>query len=177
VKRLWPFDGEAPVTRARRMVLAYQQIAREQRAAALALAQALRQADTRLLAYDSPATLQAIKTALKALDDGDPVTDLDKRFCDWGETFHVEQVQHYEMDDYVKATEAAKLIHVTGKTLNDLRIKGRIKGQWSKDVGNAGGYLYKVEDVYKLSTQMRGRGWRKKGSLDTLSDSGRGDTE
>jgi hypothetical protein len=177
VKRLWPFPGEAPVTRLRRMVGAYQHVAREQRALAVALADALRQADTRLLAYDSPATLQAIKAALKALDDSDPVAELDKRFTDWGETFHVEQVQHYELDDWVKCSEAAKLIHCTPKTLNELRIKGRIPAQWSRDIGSAGGYLYLVADVYKLSTTMRGRGWRAKGSADNLNDSGRGDSK
>jgi len=159
------------------MASAYRQVAKEQQEAAQALRDAMFKADTRLLAFDSPATLVAIKAALKTLDGASAVAELDKRFSDWGETFHVEQVAHYEMDDWVKASEAAKLIHSSTKTLNELRIKGRIKAEWSADVGSSGGYLYKVEDVYKLSTTMRGRGWRRKGSVDSINDSGRGDSK
>lgn len=178
MKKLWPFPGDVPVIRARKMLGAYRQVAIEQRDAARGLAEALRNADTRLLAYDSPTTLEAIKAALKTLDDADPVAALDKRFSDWGETFHVEQPQHYEMDDWVRASEAAKLIHIDKSALNQMRIRGRIKGMWSDDVGSCGGYLYKVEDVYKLSTTIRRRGsWRDKGVTDTLDDSGRGDSK
>ena len=175
MKKLWPFPGDAPVTRARKMASAYRQVALEQQQAAQALRDAMFKADTRLLAFDSPATLVAIKAALASLDGADAVTALDKRFSDWGETFHIEQPERHEMHDMVKASEAAKLIHSSAKTLNELRIKGRIKAEWSDEVGPSGGYLYRVADVYKLSTTMRGRGWRRKQSVDTLNDSGRGD--
>ena len=198
MKKRWPFPGEAPVTRARKVALAYRNLARElyealralnegaqrQQRAAAALREALEKADARLLSYDSPATLEAIKTALKELDGGekikdlppeDPILDLDNRFNSWGESFHAEQPDHYEMDDWVKASVAARLIHISDKTVNTLRVEGRIKGIWDKDVGSSGGYLYKVEDVYALSLTLRSRTWQKKGSIDNLNDSETGD--
>lgn len=175
---MWPFPGDVPVIRARKMVGAYRQAAIEAQQAAQVLRDAMIKADTRLLAFDSPATLVAIKAALETLDQTDAVAALDKLFSDWGETFHTEQPQHYEMDDMVKASEAAKLIHVNKSALSQMRIRGRIKGVWNDDVGTSGGYLYKVEDVYKLSSTIRRRtSWRDKGVTDTLDDSGRGDSK
>lgn len=177
MKRVWPFPGEVTIIRARKVALAYREAARQQHEAIKTLREALTKADTRLLAYDSPATLNAVKDAIKALGDGDPVAELDQRFTDWGETWHCEQPQHYEMDDYVKAKEAAKLIHVSAKTIQTLRMDGRLKGHWTTDIGTAGGYLYLVADVYKLSSTMRTRGWRTKGSADNLNDSRRSDAK
>lgn len=175
MKRTWPFPGESPVVRARKMVLAYRHLAQQERAGALLLADLLRRADTRLLAFDNPATLDAIKTALKTLGDGDPVAELDRRFTDWGESFHAEQPEHYEMDDYVKASVACTLIHVAPKTINTMRINGRIKGHWAPDLGSSGGYLYRVGDLYDAAAKLPSRGWRRKRSTDTLNDSGRSD--
>lgn len=200
MKGTWPFPGDSPVARARKMCGAYRQVAQQQHQAACelrdaylnqhkaaaALREALDKADTRLLSYDSPATLELIKKALKeldaeqipaAFDPTDPVAELDERFSSWGESFHAEQVDHYEMDDWVKASVAASLIHVSHKTINTLRIQGRIKGQWHQTLGPSGGYLYLVADVYKLSETLRSRTWQKKPTVDTLNDSGRGDSK
>lgn len=177
MKRLWPFPGEAPVTRARKVALAYRQVAQQQHQILAVLSDALDKADTRLLSYDSPATLVAIKQALAGIPPADPVAELDKRFTDWGETFHCEQPAHYEMDDYVTAKIAAQLIHVGPNAVQALRVKGRIKGHWTPDLGTVGGYLYKVRDVYDLSSKLRGRDWRRKESTDTLNDDGRSDAE
>jgi hypothetical protein len=158
----------------------------KQRIAVATLQEALGKADTRLLSYDSPATLELIKTALKELDTDqipaafdptDPVKELDDRFSSWGESFHADQVDHYDMDDEVKASVASKLIHVSDKTITTLRIAGRIKGRWVKHLGPTGGYLYRVGDVYELSTTLRSRSWRKKATIDTLNDSGRSDSK
>jgi len=157
VKRLWPFPGDSPVARARKVALAYRHVAQQQHQAANILAQAMRKADTRLLAYDSPTTLEEIKAALKVFDASDPVAELDKRFTDWGETFHTEAPVHYDMDDYVKAEEAAALIHLSRKSMSALRVRGRIKGHWTPDIGTSGGYLYLVRDVYALSTTLKSR--------------------
>lgn len=177
MKRLWPFPGESPVVRARKMVLAYRHLAQQQRDAALTLANALRKADTRLLAFDSPATLETIKTALKALGDHDPVAELDKRFTDWGETFHAEQPKHYDLDDFVKASIAAQLIQVAPKTINTMRINGRVQGYWSDDLGSSGGYLYKVRDLYDAAATMPSRGWHRRRSTDTLNNDRRSDSK
>lgn len=177
MKRLWPFPGEAPVTRARKIALAYRTVAQQQRDALTKLRGALDQADKRLLAYDSPATLVAIKQALADIGDTDQVAELDKRFSDWGETFHCEQPGHYELDDYVPAKIAAQLAHVAPKTIHNLRISGRIKGTWTPHLSTSGGYLYKVRDIYELSSKLRGRGWRAKESADTLNPNGRSDAE
>jgi hypothetical protein len=177
VKRLWPFPGDSPVARARKVALAYRSVALQQHQALASLRDALDKADKRLLAYDSPATLVAIKQALADIGDTDPVAELDKRFTDWGETFHSEQPIHYEMDDYVNATIAGQLIHLNRKSINELRQKGRLKGHWTPDLGPVGGYIYRVSDVYELSSKKRRRTSADKGSADTLNTDGRSDAE
>lgn len=172
----WPFPGDHPVSRARKMALAYRALAQEQQQAREDIRAALEKLDRRLIAYDNPASLTLIDQALKALD-GDGVKDLDDRFTSWGETWHAEQPQTYGPDDFVKGDVAASLIHISKKSISTLRINGRLKGTWDPDMGTAGGYWYKVADVYELSTTLRGRNWRQKESTDTLKDSGRSDTE
>jgi hypothetical protein len=185
--RRWPFPGEQPVHRARKVALAYRHTALEYADVAehlRTIIEAVENADRRLLAYDSPKTLAALDIAMKAareyLDNihkAETPQALDERFTSWGETFHCEQPEHYEDDDLVKGAQAAKLIHVSPKTMSTERIRGRIKGIWDPEMATAGGYWYRVGDVYALSSELRGRAWRRKGSTDTLNDSRTGDSE
>jgi hypothetical protein len=177
VKKKWPFPGDAPVTRARKIALAYRNQAQQQQAAMLQIREVLEALDRRLINFDNPASIEKLDTALKAVTSAGTVEELDQRFTDWGETWHAEQPDHYEPDDYVKATDAAKIVHVNPKTIATLRINGRLKGHWDPDMGNAGGYWYQVRDLHDLSSKLRGRNWRNKQSTDTLNDSGRSDTE
>jgi hypothetical protein len=128
---------------------------------------------------DSPEVDDALKAAREVLGRAaqvESVRALDDRFTAWGETFHCVQAEHFELDDWVRTAEAAKLIHVSPKTLSSMRIKGRIKGVYEKNEGSVGRYWYKVRDVYDLATTMPGRNyWRQKQSTDTLNDSETGD--
>lgn len=175
--KAWPFPGESATVRARKVALAYRAVAQQRHTAGLALAELLKRADTRLLAFDAPATLQAIQLALKDFDGPDPVAELDIRFTNWGETFHCEQPEHYDMDDYVTAKIAAQILSVHAKTISVMRIKGRLAGHWDPTVGQAGGYRYKVADLYDIAAQRRTRGWRRREATDTLTDSSRSDPE
>jgi hypothetical protein len=176
VKKKWPFPGDHPINRARKMALAYRHLAEQQQLAIQQVREVLEQLDRRLLAYKDPGDVQLLDNALKAFDDT-TTEDLDKRFTDWGETWHADIPQHYEMDDYVKADVAASLIHIGRKGISAHRISGRLKGHFDPAMGTGGGYWYQVRDVYELSSKLRGRNWRKKPSPVTLQDSRRSDTE
>ncbi len=146
----WPFPGDSPIARARKVGLAYRTLAQ----------------DLTKQLHDAGIT---VETA---------VADLDERFTDWGEKWHCEQVKSLGPDDLVDRNEAAALIGVAGGTLGRLRIRGRIKGQWVKGVfGKPGHYLYKVSDVYQLSTELRGRSWRAADATDTVTPDGESDTK
>jgi len=185
--RRWPFPGDQPVHRARKVALAYRHTAAEYEGVATHLrtiVEAVEEADRRLLAYNSAKTLAALDTAMKAAREyldhtrkAETVHNLDERFTTWGETWHCDQPGHYEDDDLVKAGVAAKLIHIAPKTLSTQRIRGRIKGHWDPQMATAGGYWYRVGDVYELSSKLRSRSWRRKGSTDTLNDSETGDSK
>lgn len=157
----WPFPGDAPVSRARKMALAYRALAQQQQEAREQILRVLEQLDRRLIAFDNPGAVAIIDKAMGELA-GDGVKELDERFTQWGETFHAEQPDHYEPDDYVKAKVAAQLINCAPKTISNLRIHGRLPGVWDPNIGSSGGYWYKVSDVYETSSKMRSRSWRRK---------------
>lgn len=172
----WPFPGDYPIVRARKMALAYRNLAEQQQAAHQRIREALENLDRRLIAYDNPASLAIIDQALKEFA-ATSVKDLDDRFTSWGEEWHADQPVTYEPDDMVKAKTAAQIMQVAPKTVSNLRITGRLKGVWDPDMGNSGGYWYKVSDVWEMSTRLRGRNWRSKPPLDTLNDSGSSDSK
>lgn len=129
----WPYPGDSPVARARRMALAYRAIAE---------------------------SVASSKTK-----------DLDQRFRSWGETWVGEEPVELTDDDYVNAKVGAALIGITSHALSKLRQRTRIDGKWN---GARIGFTYRVGDIYKLSTELRGRGW---GRTVKVSDNGRGDSE
>lgn len=187
----WPFPDDKPVSRSRRMALAYRTTAQEAeqlltplREAAQIIADAVEQADKRLLAYDSPKTLHELQTALKqvraVLDAGAPtqtVAQLDQRFTSWGEFWHCEQPDEYGPEDYVRAADGAKLIGISHKTLNTMRNRGQIPSIFNVTTGGTGGYWYKVADLYAAKDAMPSRGWRRKSTADTLDANGTGDSD
>lgn len=173
----WPFPGDQPVIRARKMALAYRNLCEQQENAMRQVREVIAKMDRRLIAFDNPASIELLNRALKELDNVTTTGELDARFTDWGEGWHAERPVHYEMDEYVKPTVAASILHISSKTISNLRTAGRLKGKWDPDLGTVGGYSYKVSDLHDLSAKLRGRGWRGKGSTDTLNDSGRSDTE
>jgi protoporphyrinogen oxidase len=187
----WPFPKDRPVHKARKMALAYRNIAEEQaallqqyQAAVEIIHRAIDEADKRLLAYRNPGTLGELeealtvaKAALAATTAGNPVTDLDRRFTSWGETWHCEQPANYEMDDYVRTATAAKLVHMSSKTLTTMRNNGRINAIFNPNTGATGGYWYLVADVYALAASMPGRAWRSSRPADTLNANRTGDSK
>ena len=97
----WPFPGDSPVARARKMALAYRALAEE--------------FQNMLAAGVAPTNT---------------VADLDKRFRDWGERWVGEKPATYDLDDWVPTTEAADLIQISTGALSRARVRGRIKGEW-----------------------------------------------
>lgn len=175
IKR-WPFPGDSPIARARKVGLAYRAALQQRQQANEQITALLKGIDRRLVNFDNPEAGTLIDKALAALA-GDDVSDLDKRFSDWGETWHCEQPENWGPDDWVKGVDAAKILHVSSKTVQTMRMRGRIKGIWEPGPGNTGAFWYKVSDVYQLVDHLRGKNWRGKGSTDTLNNSGRSDTK
>lgn len=99
---VWPFPGDSPVVKARKVALAYRSVAEELHKA--------------LLAHQAEAA--------------DPVADLDQRFRKWGITWHAEATIVHSDDDWVSAKEAANLVHLSKGAISRLRATGRLKGEW-----------------------------------------------
>lgn len=174
-KREWPFPGDSPVARARKMALAYRSVAQEDDQLLAECAALLDAVDRRLIAFDNPAVLTRINDILKKIQERPPSTELDQRFSDWGQDWHAEIPITYEQDDYITARQAAPLLNIDANTIGRLRIDGRIKGEWDPALGSRGGWTYKVADIWELSTKLRGRNWRTKERIDRVNDDGSSD--
>jgi hypothetical protein len=95
----WPFKGDSPAVRARKVAWAYRAAAEQMQA--------------RLAELDPEHA------------DKDAVADLDQRFRQWGERWPA-PVRHYEMDEWVTAKEAADIAGIAPGTIGSLRVRGRI---------------------------------------------------
>lgn len=124
----WPWPGDAPVVRARKIAWAYR------------------------------AALEEIAP--------DKVAELDARFRQWGERWPA-PVRHYEPHEMVTAEEAGDILALSGGAVSSLRVNGRIKGHYDKPTRR---FLYRVEDLHKLSSTLRRR---KPSTTDRVSDDGR----
>lgn len=175
--RKWPFPGDSPVARARKIALAYRAVCQQDDELFGEVAAIFHAVDRRLVAFDNPSVLTKINEILKKIQDRAPSTELDQRFSDWGEDWHADVPVTYEADDYISAKKAAPLLNIAHGTLGRLRVEGRIEGKWDPklDGTSRGGWTYKVADVWKLSTELRGRNWRTKPQTDSITDSGRSD--
>lgn len=174
--RKWPYPGDSPIARTRKMALAYRAVAEQQRDALLKAAHILGKVDRRLTAFDDPAVLgeiDGLRTLIANTVAG--VGDLDQRFSDWGEEWHAEIPLHHEEDDWITARQAAPLLDIAPNTVGRLRVEGRIKGIWDDSIGPRGGWRYRVADVWELSTKLRGRKWRGTNTTDSISDNGSSD--
>lgn len=174
----WPFPGDGLTKRARKVALAYRSLAQQQEQRVAELQKLLAGVDSRILGWiPDPAVLQAIDDFV-AEQLGDPVGDLDRRFADWGETWHAEVVAHHEPDDWVTAAEAGTLIHCSPQTLTRARMKGLIDGRYVKVAGDSNGrWYFKVAAVYEFDRTGRKGMWKKDDGTTTVVDSGRGDAE
>lgn len=173
--RNWPFPGDSPVARARKMALAYRALAEQQDELIKAFVAIMHALDRKLIAFDNPGTLAMIDHKLKKARELGGPSELDQRFSDWGEEWHAELPVTYEADDYITGRQAAPLLNINANTVGRLRIAGRIKGKWDPTVGSRGGWTYLVADVWELSTKLRGRNWRTKERIDSIGSDGSSD--
>ena len=172
----WPYPGDAPVSRARKIALAYRALAETQAEKARELEQLLAEINGKLLKWDDPKRSGKIKALLADLT-RDDVTDLDLRFLHWGETWHtpLERTQ-YDEDDWVTSREAGKILSLDGNSVLMLRRRGRIKGRWVK--GTNPHFEFRVGDLWKLQTERRtrkGQPLENGDATDNLSTSETGD--
>jgi len=161
----WPFDGDAPVTRARKVALAYRATAATYADALAAISEALHLIDLRLCNFDQPGAADIITKALAAAGEAQSVTQLDERFTEWGETWHCPRTTAYTDDDYVDAATAAELIALAPGTVHKFRTRRQLPGIWQPDPGGRGKWMFRVGDLYKLAAERRRRG-------DNLKDRG-----
>lgn len=179
--RKWPWPGDSPVSRARKVALAYRHLAQEQHQRAVHLREIMKQItrDQWALILDPDEADEAVKSLNEEYVD--PTEALDRRFKDWGETWHAEEASSFEPDDYVSAQQGAKIIHLHWNTIHHMRARGRIKGVYTRGGPGKGygGWKYKVADLYALAAQSRDRprGWNFAKGTDSLGDSETGDSE
>lgn len=124
----------------------------------------------------------SIDEVLDALDGIESVEEMNTRFHNWGEEWHVPlpDLDGFEDDDLVPTKIAAMVAGLNRRHLANLRMFGRIKGHWNEHVGPQGGWMYLVGDAKALGEEIRARGgkaWRGTSSLDNIPASGTGDSE
>lgn len=151
------------------MALAYRAALTEQAARANELEGLLYKVDLRMLGRKHPGLVEAVEKLLAGPSSKDPVGELDQRFRDWGETWHAEIPVDYDEDDLIPAKEAAAIVSLNSHSISALRVRGRIKGTWDRQLR---GYRYRVGDVYTLMTEKRARGGDSRSSTDTVPNSG-----
>lgn len=153
MKKPWPYPGDAPVTRARKMTGAYRAVAQATEPAVKLLREMRASMGSRNLYRD------AVDEVLDAIDKLESTEELDKRFTDWGETWHCPQVHNYDEDDLVPTKIAADIACLSPGHLGNLRIRGRIDATFDRNIEPRGGFRYRVGDLHKLATEVRKRNW------------------
>jgi hypothetical protein len=145
----WPFHGDSPAARGRKVALAYRALA-----------------------------VELLNAAMKAGAEVDPdaIRATDERFMKWGEEWLDTGPVVYNPEDKVIARVAGSLIGVVGGTVGRYRQLGKIKGEWDQ-VNHC--FRYKVADVYELKKQLPGRPrgnkhWKKPGATNRVSANGTG---
>lgn len=172
----WPKEGQSPVARARSMFLAMRVLAEEQERG-IALLREMR-ADM----HPRSPLRDRIDDVLDVLDGIETVEQMNTRFHNWGEEWHVPlpDLDGFEDDDLVPSKIAALIANLNRRHLANLRMFGRIKGHWNEHIGPAGGWMYKVADAKALGEEIRERGgkaWRAGPSLTNIPASRTGDSE
>lgn len=154
----WPFDGDAPVTRARKVSGAYRATAVAYEESLTAIGDALQLIDLRLINFDQPGAADIITKAIAAAGETQSVAQLDQRFTDWGEAWHCPRPTTYSEDDLVDAIVAAEILQIASGTVHKFRTNRRIKAVWNPQIGPRGGWMFRVGDLYEFSRTRRRRG-------------------
>lgn len=168
----WPFPGDMPTARARKVALAYRHtaIAAEERAdAAEKLLRKLPDSVIRFYSAELAEQINAyVQDMSRSRAQAEEVLALDRRFHDWGETWHMPG-RAWEMDDYVRGEDAAQLIQLSPEGIHKARQAGKLKGivAGGKGTGNRPHYLYRVGDVYEYGAAVKAR---KAQTTDKLRD-------
>lgn len=130
----------------------------------------------------------SIDDVLNDLDQMNTVDELNTRFADWGEEWHVpiSDLDGLDDDDYVTKEVGQALTGLNSRHIAGLRQRRRITGRWEPFIrkdgspADSGRWLYRVADLRKLATDVRARGgkaWRATRAADNIPASGTGDSE
>lgn len=171
-QKQWPWPGDSPIVRTRKIALHYRQLAEEQQQRANNLQKLLSTVDLRTLRLMDPDLGEAVEEMLKVIGatSDNPVEVADRKFIEWGEDWHTPLEAEYGDDEWVPTKVAAKLLHVSEGTVTTQRLNGRIKGKWNKDPGRTNGWYFLVSDLYRLQSELRGRDWRRREKVVRVTD-------
>lgn len=159
----WPFEGDAPMIRARKVAGAYRATAVAYSEALTAIGEALRLIDMRLINFDQPGAANMITKAMAEAAEVQSVAQLDQRFTEWGETWHCPRPTTYDENDFVDSIVAAEILQIAPGTVHKFRTNRRIKAVWNPQIGPRGGWMFRVGDLYEFSRTRRRRGENLKG--------------
>lgn len=164
----WPFPGDAPVSRARKMGLAYRQMAID--------AQKQLQAAAEFAAHLDPELRERFDKTVH-LDVDQRVENVDRRFLSWGEKWHAERVEPYADDEMIDTRQVAALLCITISSASKLRMRGRLPARAHPDERGRVMWLYRAGDVYALANEPRPRKSTSPASdaTDSIPASGTGD--
>lgn len=155
VRGVWPDRTATMTVRARQMLVEYREQLKAQTERANALQAALAEVGLQALRSTNPGLAERI---VGLLDTGpDPVTELDTKFADYGETWHLEKPIEFSYDDsdWIPSRLIKTVAGISDTSLVTARMEGRIPGQY---LGTQIGFVYQLGEVRKLKASMPGRG-------------------
>jgi hypothetical protein len=180
-RRAWPFPGDSSIVRARKAALAYRQMAADNEKLRQQLTEVVRRVDPRIVAWIEDDEFKGLYKQIHddSLDVPSTVDQLDRRLYEWGEDWHaVIKREAYNDDDMINAVEAGEILGVNKNSINRMRNRGRLEGEWIKHDGDQNGrWYYRAGDVYRLSSEVRARASRDAGSTDKVHTDSTGDSK
>lgn len=148
----WPFP-DSPLKKSRRMAGAYRESAERFQQIATELKDAIEKINERLIGFDSAVRLSIIQKALKNLPDVQTVEQLDQRFADWGETWHLPEREHYDDEEWVDSHVAGRILQYAPGYILRLRVDNRLPGRWDPTIGHKGAYLFQVKALREFEAK------------------------
>jgi hypothetical protein len=157
---VWEPDPTASVpAKAREVARAYRAAAMEQQARAEAAEALLNTLMNRVRGLMQTTNPDMVRLVDKALAGGpsDQVRDLDVRFTEWGEDWHVREPVELDYDDsdWLPSKTIIKLMGISDSTLCDMRMKGLVKHRF---LGERAGHVYQLGEVREVRASLPGRG-------------------
>jgi hypothetical protein len=176
-KKQWPFPGDLPVVRARKVALAYRQQALDYEAALNELYTLIAMLGPSIIGRTEGGNLHELPEKNDVLSPG--VAGLDERFIAWGEKWHTSQPVPYDDDELVDLETASQILVVSAHAILRRIQNGTLVSQFMRrDGDHRKRHYFKAGDIYALQNDFPNRSNSLRArSTDKVGSNGQGGAE